>query len=67
MTPGNQQDIKFLTARECAAQIRVDKKTIYRWARADKFDYILVGRQIRVYRESWEKFLRSGKMPKGQS
>jgi excisionase family DNA binding protein len=65
MTPpgDHSQDIKFVTATECARQARVDRKTVYRWIKEGKLTAIRVrGKSVRIYKTSWEEFLRSGEV-----
>ena len=49
---------EFLLVKECAAQARVSLPTIYRLVRQGHVESIKVGREIRIYTDSWLAYLQ---------
>jgi excisionase family DNA binding protein len=54
---------RFLTPAECALQVRVTVITIYRLMDEGVIKSTRIGRSRRIYADSWESYLRGGRMP----
>ena len=50
-------DYEFLTPKEIAEKLKVNKVTIYRYIKAGKISAYKIGKDIRVKTEEFEKFL----------
>jgi excisionase family DNA binding protein len=55
--------MKYLTAEEIAAELRVDISSVRRWLRSGELASIRVGRQYRVERTVYEAFLKTREVP----
>ena len=53
---------KFLTVREVAEMLKVNKMTIYRYVKAGKIEAYKVGKDFRIQETEIEKFLENIKV-----
>ena len=57
-TPGDMNDVVFLTIAEVAAKMRVSKMTVYRMVHNEELPAVRVGRSFRVTEEDLNEYLR---------
>ncbi len=55
---------KFLTVKETAELLRVNPMTIYRYINAEKITAYKIGKDYRIKREDFNKFLKKIKKDK---
>jgi len=53
-------DIKLYTPQELAEYLRVNRNTIYRYLKANRFTIIKMGTKIRIPSGSVDEFLKKG-------
>lgn len=58
--------MSYLTPAEIAALLRVDISTVQRWIRIGELPAIRAGRQYRVERTEYERFVAERSMPAPQ-
>jgi excisionase family DNA binding protein len=58
--------MKYLTAEEIAAELRVDISSVRRWLRSGELASVRIGRQYRVERTVYEAFVKSREVPRQQ-
>jgi len=54
----NQKTKEFYTAQELADSLRVNIMTIYRYIKADKFVAHKIGKEFRIDKSEFNRFLR---------
>jgi len=59
--------MKYLTAEEIAAELRVDISSVRRWLRSGGLASVRIGRQYRVERTVYEAFVKSREVPPRES
>lgn len=52
---------KFYTAEELAEELRVNIMTIYRYIKAKKINAYKIGKEFRIERDEFQKFLSKSK------
>lgn len=52
---------EFYTARELSDKLRVNIMTIYRYIKADKIKAYKIGKEFRIKKDEFEKFLNKVK------
>lgn len=52
----------FYTARELADKLRVNIMTIYRYIKAEKIRAYKIGKEFRISKDEFDKFLRKAKI-----
>jgi putative molybdopterin biosynthesis protein len=55
---------KFMTIKEVAELLQLNKMTLYRYVKAGKIEAYKVGKDLRIRREDFEKFLETIRMGK---
>lgn len=55
---------KFMTIKEVAELLQLNKMTIYRYVKAGKIEAYRVGKDLRIKRDDFEKFLETIRMGK---
>jgi len=55
------KDREFYTAQELAKELRVNIMTIYRYIKAGKFVAHKIGKELRISKSEFEKFLNKTK------
>jgi len=53
----------FYTAKELAEKLRVNIMTIYRYIKAKKLKAYKIGKEFRIEKEEFERFLRNSLFP----
>lgn len=61
-TMDKQINEKFLTAREIADLLRVDIMTIYRYIKAGKIKAYKIGKEFRINKDDFIKFVEKSKV-----
>lgn len=61
-----QPDPMFMTPAECAAELRVTRMTIYRLIDHGDVEAIRTRGSIRIFTESWRKFLETSRVIPGE-
>ncbi len=56
--------IKYYTAQELAKELRVNIMTIYRYVKAGKLKAHKIGKEFRIYKEEFDRFLNETKIDK---
>jgi excisionase family DNA binding protein len=54
-------DEKFYTPKEIAKNLKVTYMTVYRWIRSGKLPAVKAGKQYRIKKSQFNKFLESSK------
>jgi len=57
----NKQDQEFYTAKELAEKLRVNIMTIYRYIKAGKLKAYKIGKEFRIDRKEFQRFLKKTK------
>lgn len=53
----NKQEKEFYLVEELAEKLRVSNMTIYRYIKAGKIEAYKIGKELRIAREEFDKFL----------
>jgi len=56
---------KFLTVQEVAEMLKVNKMTIYRYIKAGKIEAYKIGKDFRIQKEEFDRFLENIKVSRG--
>jgi len=59
-----KQEKEFFTAKELAEKLRVDIMTIYRYIKAGKINAYKIGKEFRIEKKEFNKFLNKVKTKK---
>lgn len=54
----------YYTAKELAEELRLNVMTIYRWIESNKISAYKIGKEFRITKEEYERFLKSVKTGK---
>lgn len=56
----------FMTPKEVAEMLKVNKMTIYRYIKAGKINAIKIGKDYRIANDDFEKFIKKSSVSGGE-